>query len=290
MRLTKLGWALGLIIFFNELACTPNQTKDIATSDTPFSVDSVFGYWMVTAIGVQQTNTTLLPNDKAKLAQVLSDLKYVPLHFSNTGSLTQTNNIDFKLKFLNWSFTEPDTLLIHGDSTQQFFLVKSYKNGFLETECLPNPNLATKPKARLFCTFCRIRPEKEGITNLFSESLSMWRNPCDADASHDEIKARLKSLLLYNAAYIRGIFYSSYQAINTKHLNLPFDYYRGGMVLKPLQECINFQMLFGVTKTNTYAYSLLEEASKRSKYPRIPQNKNYILEYATYMELLAKNL
>ncbi len=290
MRLAKIGWSLGLVIFFNGLACTPNKATDMANNKIPFSVDSIFGYWMVTAIGVQQTNTTLLLIDKEKLSQALSELKYVPLYFSNTGSLTQTNNIDFKLKFLNWSFTEPDTLLIHSDSTQQFFLVKRYANGFLETEYLPNPRLTTKPKARLFCTFCRIRPEKEGITNLFSEPLSMWRKPIENTISKPDIKARLKSLLLYNAAYIRGIFYSSYQALNTKHLNLPFDYYRGGMVLKPLKDCVNFQMLFGVTQTNTYAYSLIEESSKRITYPRIPKNKNYILEYATYMELLAKNL
>lgn len=62
------------------------------------------------------------------------------------------------------------------------------------------------------------------------------------------------------------------------------------MVLKPLDKCVNFQMLFFNTTDSKKAYQLLEQLSRTVKFPRIPHNKNFMLEYATYMDLLANNL
>lgn len=270
----------------NEQA--PERSADSVSAIPDGLLDSLSGHWMLTDLSIESGETGSGRYKTQTLKDILYGLKYTPLQLGNTGKAIETNHYDHRLLNLYWSFLEPDTLLLHNDTIRQIFHIQSYRNGLLQTHYIPGENRETSQ--RLYCNFSQLHPEKGGVPDLFIPALSAWRTIPLKQESEQAIKHRLKSLLLYNAAYIRGIHFSSYQGLNTKHLNLPYDYYRGGMVLKPLDKCVNFQMLFFNTTDSKKAYQLLEQLSSTVKFPRIPHNKNFMLEYATYMDLLANNL
>ncbi len=226
-----------------------------------------------------------------QLKVVDASILYMPLAFLKNGKYFQANAISLEMNQFDWSFDNDSTILLKNEKAlgKGLFIklkVVELKKSILTLEVLGN---TLSNKMKLFYKVCRIRPESFGVDNLFSEELNAWRNIKATLKTETEVKQRLKSLLKFNAAYLKGLNASAYKALNFKHLNLPFNYYNGGMVIKPLEESINFAVLFNEGETTKKAYSLLQKADAMSKYPKLSKEQ-FVLGYAMYMEVLEKNL
>ncbi len=122
---------------------------------------------------------------------------------------------------------------------------------------------------------------------MFSDSLNAWRDESSENESIYNITLKLKSLLKYNSQYLKNIYYSPAYTINTEILKLPFKYYNGCLGLKKLQDTKDFINLFNGYRNSIEPYNLLKNKISKIKYP---SESNYILEYATFFEIMEKEL
>jgi hypothetical protein len=267
-----------------------NTTKKIEAVKNTYHQDSLIGHWIVINTYVETEYENLKKEANQQLKAVDASILYMPLAFLKNGNYFQANATSLEMNHFDWSFDKDSAILLKNEAALGKGALKlkvvDLKNTILTLQVLGND---TSNKIKLFYKVCRIHPEKFGVTNLFSEELNIWRNTSTTVKTEAEIKQRLKSLLQFNAAYLRGLDASAYKALNFKHLNLPFNYYNGGMVLKPLEESINFAVLFNEGEATKKAYTLLQKADGVSKYPKLAKDK-FVLGYAMYMEILGKAL
>jgi hypothetical protein len=213
----------------------------------------------------------------------------MPVLFSENGEKLESYSSDLRINKLKWYFKSIDTLIEYNAGLYRKYEVVNFKNETLKLNYCSLDSM-NNPADNLYFTLCRIHPEKYTQQSLFSEDLSAWRYKAKKHETDQAIKQRLKSLLLYNSIYIRSIYNSSYQALNTKHLHLPFDYYSNNMLFKTKLNSDNFNMLFNDSSDASKAYQLLIDASAHIKYPKTSTKDDYILEYAMYMDSLANRI
>ena len=289
-------YTLTLITLLFFTACDPpsnekpNTIKKTEAVKNTYHQDSLVGHWIVVDTYAETEYETLKKEVDQQLKTVDASILYMPLAFLKNGNYFQANATSLEMNRFDWSFDTDGAILLKNEAALGKGSIKlnvvDLKNTILTLQVLGND---TSNKIKLFYKVCRIYPEKFGVTNLFSEELNTWRNTSVTIKTEAELKQRLKSLLRFNAAYLKGLNASAYTALNFKHLNLPFNYYNGGMVLKPLEESINFAVLFDEGETTKKAYTLLQKADGVSKYPKLAKDK-FVLGYAMYMEILEKNL
>lgn len=250
------------------------------------SQDSLVGYWMVVGLGNDRYNYV---NRNAKNYDLLYFLKYMPICFSDKGEKLESYSSNFTVNKLQWTIRDNDTLIEQNNELYRKYEIVSFKNEILKLNyCSVDSN--NNPVDPIFFTLCRIHPEKLSTQSLFSKDLSVWRFKSKKKESTKDLKLRLNSLLKYNIIYLKSIYYSSYQALNTKHLHLPFDYYSNSMLFKTKLNSDNFTELFADTSNASEAYQILKEASKNIKYPKTKIKDDFILEYANYIDSLEKRL
>lgn len=282
------------LLFFTACDPSPNETsntikKSEAIKNT-YHQDSLIGHWIVIDTYVETEYESLKKEANQQLKAVDASILYMPLAFLKNGKYFQANATSLEMNRFDWSFDTDSAILLKNEKAlgkgSLKLKVVDLKNTILTLEVLGSDS---SNRIKLFYKVCRIYPEKYGVTSLFSEELNTWRNTSVTVKTEAELKQRLKSLLRFNAAYLRGLGASAFTALNFKHLNLPFNYYNGGMVLKPLEESINFAVLFDEGETTKKAYALLQKADGVSKYPKLAKDK-FVLGYAMYMEILEKAL
>jgi hypothetical protein len=296
MSLTKTHFST-LITLALFVACQPpvKEQKQISVkseaSKNMYHTDSLIGHWVVIDTYAETDYENLKNEVNQQLQAVDASILYMPLAFLENGKYVQANAISLEMNHFDWSFDKDSAILLKNETALGKGLFLKLKAVDLKSNILTLEVLGNDPssKMKLFYKVCRIHPESFGVKNLFSEDLNTWRNTSVTLKTEAEVKQHLKSLLRFNASYLKSLDASAYKALNFKHLNLPFDYYNGGMVLRPLDTSPHFAVLFKEGESTKLAYTLLQKADGVSKYPKLPKEK-FVLGYAKYMEILEKAL
>jgi hypothetical protein len=123
---------------------------------------------------------------------------------------------------------------------------------------------------------------------LLGEKENWWRKKPVASEADSILKTRLKSMLEYYSAYFTLVSEES-SYFSMERVMLPFNYYQHAIGLKSFKKTSPaFLNVFYDEADAQRAYKILESGMiKRAKLKDYPSGKDYVIEYAVYMERLA---
>lgn len=143
-------------------------------------------------------------------------------------------------------------------------------------------------RIRLVWHLKRIRKEEEAV--FFGEQENGWRKRPVAPESAEQLKAKLKTMLNYYAAYYEMVASESIYFLSVR-VPLPFKYYQHSMEMAPSIPRSGFPSFFYDMDQAQQAYGMLSAAVETLLQRDFPSADNsYVREYAQFMRLLAKEI
>lgn len=123
---------------------------------------------------------------------------------------------------------------------------------------------------------------------LFGADNNAWRNKPQRPESAEEIKKRLSVMLNYYSLYFNVVNKESTYFIPVRVM-LPFRYYQHAMGMGNYKPQSAFSNLFFDSTQSKQAYYFLENTIRTLRHD-YPSGTDFIDEYASFMELMAKEI
>jgi hypothetical protein len=194
--------------------------------------------------------------------------------------------VDSKDKKGRWGTTEDNRVFIEkgGTGFQDFNAdFKDYKNGLL---LLSEFIEVDDEKIEVVWNLKKVSGKTE--SKLFDNEKNQWRIKPTLPETEKQMKQRLSVMLQY---------YSDYFSLVTKEASffiparviLPFNYYQHAMGIKPFDENSDFAGLFFSKEQAGQGWRHLKTTYNVLK-DEFPKKKNYVEEYAAFMEMMANQL
>lgn len=120
--------------------------------------------------------------------------------------------------------------------------------------------------------------------DLFRPELNAWRKQEVSDTA--ALRMRLQSMLKFYSGYYKLVSKESSYFLGSR-VFLPFTYYQHAIGLRPFDAESNFARVFSSEQEARRAYDLLSRAVEKQKARRFPSGKDFVIEYAEYLERLA---
>lgn len=124
---------------------------------------------------------------------------------------------------------------------------------------------------------------------FFSLPGNWWREKPAAPENDAALTKRVKAMLDYYAVYYSTVSKESAYFLQNR-VPLPFNYYQHSMMLKPFKEDGLFSRFFYNNDDARKAYGILEMAMAKVEGRSFPSGKDFVVEYAMFMERLAEEL
>ena len=129
------------------------------------------------------------------------------------------------------------------------------------------------------------RIDEKDRKSLFAKDANRWRkNDRMQDQAH--LKRKVNAILEYYSLYYKMIAKESAYFIRSR-VFLPFSYYQHSMVLKAFDIDSPFSRLFHSASEAKNAYIILSAAMDKISDQPFPSGKNFVIEYAMYLQQLA---
>lgn len=120
---------------------------------------------------------------------------------------------------------------------------------------------------------------------FFNLSANWWRLKPDSSESDAVLAKRVKAMLEYYAVYFRIVSNES-AYFSQSRVPLPFRYYQHAMDLRPFSDDLAFNAFFYNIDDAKKAYTMLGDGMKKLQKAPFPRGKDFVIEYATYMQMV----
>ena len=129
--------------------------------------------------------------------------------------------------------------------------------------------------------------DKESLA-LFDEEKNWWRRKPGIE-TEDQLRKRVKAMLRYYSLYYAIVSKES-TYFSQSRVFLPFKYYQHSMGLRPFNEKSNFSSFFYATQQAEQAHAILAGAMNKIRHKSFPSGKDFVIEYAMFMDKLAEQV
>lgn len=123
---------------------------------------------------------------------------------------------------------------------------------------------------------------------LFSEEKNGWRKITGSETDI-QLRKKIKAMLLYYSLYYEIVSKES-AYFSQSRVFLPFKYYQHSMGLRPFNEKSNFSHFFYTTQQAEQAHTILSGAMNKIQNKSFPSGKDFVIEYAVFMNQLAEQI
>jgi hypothetical protein len=141
-------------------------------------------------------------------------------------------------------------------------------------------------KIKLTWFLKRITDKKS--VGLFDEDKNWWRNKSGRETDA-QLRKRVKAMLQYYSLYYHMVSRES-AYFSQARVFLPFKYYQHSMGLKTFNGKSNFSSFFYTTQQAEQAHAVLSGAMYRIQHKSFPSGKDFVIEYAMFMDKLAEQI
>ena len=135
-------------------------------------------------------------------------------------------------------------------------------------------------------TLKKISAEDEGF-QLFQQEANTWRKQSSQPESEQQIRKRLSEMLEYYNEYFKLVSLESAYILPLR-VPLPFSYYQHAIRVKD-ELSPHFVSIFYDSTDASKAHEILKETVTNTG-DYFPRKKDFVLEYASYMELLSQKI
>lgn len=120
---------------------------------------------------------------------------------------------------------------------------------------------------------------------LFDVDKNWWRKKpgMETDA---QLRKRVKAMLQYYSLYYEIVSKES-AYFSQSRVFLPFNYYQHSMGLKSFSDKSNFNSFFYTTQQAEQGHAVLSAAMDKIQHKSFPSGKDFVIEYAMFMDKLA---
>jgi len=123
---------------------------------------------------------------------------------------------------------------------------------------------------------------------LFDEEKNSWRKK-SGNETDDQLRKRVKAMLEYYSLYYEIVSRES-AYFSQSRVFLPFKYYQHSMGLTTFNDKSNFSRFFSTTHQAEQAHAILSGAMKKLRHKSFPSGKDFVIEYAMFMDKLAEQI
>ena len=211
----------------------------------------------------------------------LFGLKLVSFH--PDGSFSEIDSLAGKGR---WRVSADSTVEVRNGGPGFHHFISKYedfeKDTLLLTEYIP---LEKRP-VKVVWTLKKISAEDEGF-QLFQQEANTWRKQSSQPESEQQIRKRLSEMLEYYNEYFKLVSLESAYILPLR-VPLPFSYYQHAIRVKD-ELSPHFVSIFYDSTDASKAHEILKETVTNTG-DYFPRKKDFVLEYASYMELLSQKI
>jgi hypothetical protein len=204
------------------------------------------------------------------------------ISFRGDGSFIQTDSLFSPAGKWNVN-AENNNLFIRNAGKGLDFFAGKISGLWIDTLQVVEPVILGDQKIKITWFLKKIHGKKYGV--LFTKEGNWWRK-VNGDESEEQIRKRVKAMLQYYALYYELVSNES-TYFSQSRVFLPFKYYQHSIGLRNFDEKSNFGRLFTNRKQAEKGYGVLAAAMDKLKNQSFPNGKDFVIEYALYMQKLA---
>ena len=123
---------------------------------------------------------------------------------------------------------------------------------------------------------------------LFSDEKNWWRKKSGTETDA-QLRKRVKAMLEYYSLYYAMVSRES-SYFSQARVFLPFRYYQHSIGLRSFNDRSNFSSFFSTTGQAGQAYGILSGAMNKIRHKSFPSGKDFVIEYAMFMDKLAEQI
>lgn len=244
--------------------------------------DDIVGNWLIV-----YPDHKGLSDKQRKLYEVMQDsllglMGLKTVSFFKDGTFRQTDSL-FAAPG-RWEVTEEGRLLISGGGLGldpfEGWLMTLKKNTLQVSERVAGKG------GRFSLVWNLKRIDKDPGEKLFQEEANWWRKTPGASEDEAALKKRVRAVLNYYSLYYKVVSEEA-NYFSPSRVSLPFKYYRSGVGLSSFNLKNNFNRFFYDSTQKRQAHRIISKGMDELSKGKYPTGKNYVAEYAMFMEQLA---
>jgi len=120
---------------------------------------------------------------------------------------------------------------------------------------------------------------------FFNLPANWWRQRPDSTENEFALAKRVKAMLEYYGLYFSIVSKESSYFLPLR-VPLPFKYYQHAMTLRPFTDSLPFNTFFYNNNDARKAHLILGDAMKKLEKHRFPSGKDFVIEYATFIQMI----
>lgn len=258
-------------------SCTFWQKKE-----TNFS-ESIKGDWLILYPDHDRLNAEQRKIYGKAQDSIITLFGLKTLSFKENGSFLQTDSIFTQIG--KWHLnTENNKLFIRNGGKGLDFFQGSLSGIKKDTMQIVEDISLNGQNIQITWYLKRITDKKPSA--LFTEEKNWWRKKTGTETD-PQLKKRIRAMLAYYSLYYEMVSKES-AYFSQVRVFLPFRYYQHSMGLKAFNERSDFSQLFYNSEQAEQGYTVLAAAMDKLKSEPFPSGKDFVIEYAKYINKLAE--
>ncbi len=268
---------LALIVLHSFVSCSSVKTEE---ADLPTKLT---GHWLIIYPDHKldtRTEREIYGKYQDSLVKLFG-LKLVSFHAD--GSFTEMDSIESKGQ---WSISEDSTFEVRNGGMGFNRFISKFEGFEKDTLQLMEYIPLEKRPIKVIWNLKKMKTGDEAML-LFQAGANDWRKRPARAETEEEIRKRLSAMLDYYSKYFKLVSRESTYFLPPR-VALPFSYYQHAIRVKdelpPLFTSVFYDSADAVKAHNI----LIETVNNTGDY--FPRRKDFVLEYASYMELLGQKI
>ncbi len=245
--------------------------------------EAITGNWLIIYPDHQQTTRSereIYARYQDSLVKLFG-LKLVSFHAD--GSFSEMDSLSSSGR---WAVSEDSTVEVSNGGSGFHRFISKFEEFEHDTLKLSEYIPLEKRPVKVVWTLKKISADDEGFL-LFQPGANKWRTPSSTPESEQLIRQRLSAMLEYYNEYFKMVSLESAYFLPSR-VPLPFSYYQHAIRVKE-ELSPHFVSIFHDSADASKAHEILKETvSNTGDY--FPRKKDFVLEYASYMELLSQKI
>jgi hypothetical protein len=276
-KLFLFVFLINTCLLFSSCTFLKKEKKDFSKA--------IIGDWLILYPEHELTNAEQRKLYTAAQDSIVALLGLKTISFRDKGVFLQTDSL-FKPPG-KWNLNpENNNLFIRNGGKGLDFFAGNLTGIHHDTMQIVETILLDDEKIKLTWFLKRIS-DKKALT-LFDGEKNWWRKKSGIETDV-QLRKRIKAMLHYYSLYYEMVSKES-AYFSQSRVFLPFKYYQHSMGLRAFNDKSNFSHFFYTTQQAEQAHAILSGAMDKIRNKSFPSGKDFVIEYAMFMNKLAEQI